>query len=894
MILNSFFLFSPSRPPLSSEPPLQLTEIQDPKERSTVLRTTIGKIWNSRDFSAIVQTAVNELSVLLDLDGCNFFWYTPESRTVQVVCERWSDDRPSGPLGSYPVERLGAVAAGIERGEAIASSGEAEGEAATPFGAIAYLFVPVESPEGGCGYIGGFEARPREWSAIELEFVQLIAQQLAIAIHQAQLYDRVKKQAQRERLVNQITSQTRQSFDLETILTQAIEQVLEALEIDRCLVHLVEQPNHGDRDRGLDSFKRLNRELFAPDLDPDVAFRRAHLFETCREPFASSIDDFDTHGPISEWVIQHRQPAIVNDVGADSRIGTHNPEYQKAEIKSSLVVPVQANGILHAILYLNQCSRVRYWSKHDRELAQAVADQLAISIQQACLYAQTRASMERESLLRFIGEQIRRTLDLQTILTTVVREVRSCFDSDRVAIYQFQPGRSGKIVVEENSVTPSLSEIVRPDDDFCRYCEQYLQQHPNSSVRAIDNVRHAGFDADQLAYWQHLQVHASMSVPIAIGAELWGVLVVQECQQPRSWLSSEMYLLEQLADRLAIAIKQAQLYEQARLAAVSAQMKAGELEAALNQLRETQSQLIQSEKMSSLGQLVAGVAHEINNPVNFIYGNLSHVDGYTEDLLHLIELYRQHYPDPVAAIADYAEQIDLEFLSEDMPKIVNSMKIGADRIREIVLSLRNFSRTDQAEMKRVDIHEGIDSTLLILQNRLKAKPGHPAIEIVKEYGDLPRVECYTGQLNQVFMNILGNAIDALEGYNKKRSREEMAQHPNRILIQTFPLKADGQPWTPESDRAIPDKVAIAISDNGEGMNHEVRARLFDPFFTTKPVGKGTGLGLSISYQIIVEKHKGSLQCISAPGQGAQFRIEIPVRQLPEATKKKERSLAAVN
>lgn len=289
---------------------------------------------------------------------------------------------------------------------------------------------------------------------------------------------------------------------------------------------------------------------------------------------------------------------------------------------------------------------------------------------------------------------------------------------------------------------------------------------------------------------------------------------------------------------------------------------------ALQALQQTQAQLIQTEKMSSLGQLVAGVAHEINNPINFIYGNLPHATDYTKDLLHLVELYDRKYGLTDQDIKTYREEIDLEFLVDDLPKMLESMQIGADRIREIVVSLRNFSRLDEAEMKRVNIHEGIDSTLLILQNRLRACPGQPGIEVVKEYTQLPLVECYVGQLNQVFMNILGNAIDALEQSNQKRSPAEIEAKPATITIQTDMISGSDAPGS----------VIIRIRDNGPGIPPALLNRLFDPFFTTKPVGKGTGLGLSISYQIIVEKHHGILKCTSEPGNGAEFWIEIPVRQ----------------
>lgn len=292
--------------------------------------------------------------------------------------------------------------------------------------------------------------------------------------------------------------------------------------------------------------------------------------------------------------------------------------------------------------------------------------------------------------------------------------------------------------------------------------------------------------------------------------------------------------------------------------------RTAELEETLKELQRSQAQVIQSEKMSSLGQLVAGVAHEINNPVNFIHGNLSHVQNYAQDLLQFVQLYQQQYPEPTPEIAAAIEDLDLEFLQDDLPKTLASMELGTERIRQIVLSLRNFSRMDEAEFKSVDIHEGIDSTLLILQHRLKAKTERPEIEVVKHYTPLPRVRCYAGQLNQVLMNILVNAIDALEESNTHRTVDDIYAHPNQITIRTALVEAQ---W-----------VEIAIADNGIGISPAAQQRIFDPFFTTKPLGKGTGMGLSISYQIVVEKHGGQLDCRSTPGQGTEFIIRIPLRE----------------
>ncbi len=288
-----------------------------------------------------------------------------------------------------------------------------------------------------------------------------------------------------------------------------------------------------------------------------------------------------------------------------------------------------------------------------------------------------------------------------------------------------------------------------------------------------------------------------------------------------------------------------------------------QLENTLHELQQTQAVLIHTEKMSTLGQMVAGVAHEINNPVSSVCGNLVHVGHYTEDLLDLIDMYQQHCAQPPASIQNKIEDIELEFLLEDLPKAMSSMQIGADRIREIVRSLRTFSRKDDSQMSKVNLHEGIEGTLLILQSRLKARGNYPEIAVIKDYGNLPLVECYSGKINQVFMNLIGNAIDAIEEYNEGRSVAEAKASRSKIKIRTEVQNS---------------KAVIRISDNGPGMPEQVCQQLFEAFFTTKPAGKGTGLGLSISYKVI-EEHGGKLSCVSAPGQGAEFIIEMPIEQI---------------
>ena len=688
-----------------------------PRSHNSILRQVVDRIRTSLELKVVLQTAVDEVADLLQVDRCSFFWYFHDTQRVQIMCERVRSRRsgihatqppfnqppfnqtpfnqtpfkvPS--LGYFPMEIFGSLASAIAQGELAINHGAVRSPLHNwlqnlPFlrrtfshskhptlSSVANVLVPLKIQAGSSGFLACFSEQPRRWSATEVELLQAIAQQLEIAIGQAQLYEKSQKQAQRERLVNCITAQTRQSFELETILKGAIAQLLNALAIDRCLVHLVEDLN-------VENLSSADPAAPAESLNTSITrqsiLREKHLYEVCRPPLLPSVTEFDLSGPITQWVIQNRRPVAIADVAQDARIGQNNPEYQQAEIKSSLVIPVQAGVDLYAILYLNQCTQVRYWSKNDQKLAQAVADQLAISIKQAHLYAQTQ-------------------------------------------------------------------------------------------------------------------------------------------QQAAASEAQTKHLVE-----------------------------------TLHQLRLTQTQLIQSEKMSSLGRVVAGVAHEINNPINFISGNLPYVENYVQDLTDLIRIY-QKQGDQSAALHQQQQAIELDFLLTDLPRILTSMKSGADRIRQIVLSLRNFARLDEAQCKLVDIHEGLESTLLFLRSQFSDE-----IQVIRNYGQLPLVTCYPQQLNQAIMNILLNAAEALKDWQGQK---------------TIAIATDFVPATATQ----PAKVRIIITDNGAGIPQAIQSQIFDPFFTIKDVGQGSGLGLTVSYQTIVNQHQGRLECVSEVGLGAEFMIEIPV------------------
>ncbi|KAF3885246.1 MULTISPECIES: ATP-binding protein [Nostocales] len=545
--------------------------------------------------------------------------------------------------------------------------------------------------------------------------------------------------------------------------------------------------------------------------------------------------------------------------------GQINPRSYYWKIVSQ--VPIEAfdlrsNGLLLELLYLYiglvGATGIGSWI-----LAKASVHRQMTEIELTKSQARLLELAERENLLkRCLSSQIRNSLELDKILSTAVAEVHKLLQIERCQfLWCYIEDKSSRFELSHeacrgDSLTPLGSSPIEKVEMLSQAIiqEKFLQ---------LDNVlTDARLDSASKDFLQSLGLTSLVAVAIYTHSNRLGVLVCQQTKDVRIWSNNEVELILGVADQLAIAIDQAELYNQSRAATEAATIQAEKLTKALLQLQQTQAQLIQTEKMSSLGQVVAGIAHEINNPVNFIYGNLNHIKQDIQHLLELIKLYQNSYIIPTPEIQAYLESIDLDFIAEDLPKMITSMKMGSDRIRQIVMSLRNFARLEEAEIKSVNIHEGIDSSLLILQHRLQEKSPKLQIEIIKYYSNLPKVECYPGQLNQVFMNLLNNAIDAIEA-----------------LLLMLPLSTNKQGQivicTEMSDSK---NISVKIKDNGVGMNEEVKKRIFDPFFTTKPIGKGTGLGLSISYQIITEKHHGTIECLSEQGKGTEFWIKLPVQQ----------------
>ncbi len=461
-----------------------------------------------------------------------------------------------------------------------------------------------------------------------------------------------------------------------------------------------------------------------------------------------------------------------------------------------------------------------------------------------------KTSLARELLDRYqeldlfyeLSTQVTASLDLSQLSQLVLREVDNTLPSTSSAIWLLDEESSKLRLLSRQGVALAWPNPLPLHESILGTI--FLQ----GQGEIVNDV-----PSDRRSTPSDRSIASLLCVPLTVQSRSLGLMVVVH-NPGIAYTAEHLKLLTLFAVQTAIAIDKALLYQQSRHTALSAQKQAQQLQDTLEELQQAQAQLVQSEKMSSLGQMVAGIAHEINNPVNFINGNLDHARTYTQDLLELIHLYRQQYPQASLDIETLIEDIDLDFLEQDLPKLMASMKMGIERIQEIVLSLKNFSRIDRDRPQLADIHAGLNSTLLILNHRIKAKGDRPEVTIHCDYQDLPDIECYPGQLNQVFINTVANAIDAME--------EAQIEQPT-LWIRT---QLHDDRW-----------AVVEIADNGPGISDEVRSQIYNPFFTTKALGKGTGLGLAISHQVVVDKHYGRLLCQSRPGGGTQFSIWIPLR-----------------
>ncbi|WP_445627828.1 GAF domain-containing sensor histidine kinase [Nostoc sp. DSM 114167] len=704
--------------------------------------------------------------------------------------------------------------------------------------ARAYAIVAIYHGQKLWGLLAAYQnAGIRDWQKDEVYLLTQVGTQLGVALQQAEFIQQmqiqaadISKAAERQRALAHTVEKIRQSLEIEAIFKTTTQEVRRLLEVERVAIY-----------------------RFYPDWSGEFV--------------ADSIVD--------GWTPMVKPQSVTEGVLVQ---GKQAGKYARNEV----FVPISQGEKLWGLLVAYQNSQPRYWQDEEINLLAQVGVQLGVALQQAESLTQMqvqaqklaqaaereRKAAERQKALAATVEKIRHSLDIDTIFATSTEEVRRLLEVDRVTIYRFGTDWSGKFVAESlaegwtpvKEIVPAMSTMVTEPSRSAGYADasNYLQEtqggdFANGKTLVIKDIYSTDDSIPYIALIELMEARAYMIVPIFQGEKLWGLLAAYQNIKPRDWQEDEVDLLMQIGTQLGVGLQQAELLEQT-------QCQKEELTQTLKELQHTQSQLIQSEKMAGLGQLVAGVAHEINNPISFIYGNITYVTEHTENLFKLLRLYQKQYPKAIGEIQKQVAALDLDFISDDLPKILTSMKIGAERISQLVLSLRSFSRLDEAGMKPVDLHEGIDSTLLILQHRLQPETNSFAIEVVKQYGELPPVVCYAAQMNQVFMNILNNAIDALEN---SATSGKIIGNP-KIWIRTEVIEGNA--------------VLICIADNGCGIPEIVRSRIFEPFFTTKQPGQGTGLGLSISYQIIVEKHGGNIKCVSEPANGCEFWIEIPIKR----------------
>ena len=840
-------------------------ELQSSAARQRSLSEVVGKIRSSLSVQAILATACEELCQLLSVERAAVYQFNKDwsgnfvrDYTTQPYLDGvnpfgknqvWEDTYLQETKGGRYRNNESFTVADIYQAE----HARCHLDVLEQFKIRAYALAPIFVGDRLWGLFGAYQhTTTHVWQSYEIDFLTQLAAQIGVAIQQSELLNYSKAQAialekavSRQKALTEVVSKVRSALDIDLILTTTSKEAANLLEVDRVAVYHFNDDWSG---QFVSSFYRQD-----PGTEERIPFGQTPVWE-------------DTYLQETQGGrYRNNETLAINDIYKADYARCHIDLLEQYKVRAYALVPIFVGKTLWGLLAAYQHLAPYNWQQVEVDFLAQVANQLGVAIQSAKTLkdSQIRAedlqqAAEQRQILFDVVAKIRESLDLDTIFNTTTKEVRRSLKADRVGVFKFEEGSNyckGEYVAED--VLSKFSSAINVTlEDHC-FGDNYAAKYAKGRTQVIADISAVNFQACHIDFLEQFQIKAQIVMPLMKGQDLWGLLCIHQCGHTRHWTDSTVDFVKQVAVQLSVALLQASLHAQT-------QEQAKQLASSVKEIQSAQLKVIQSEKMASLGQLVAGVAHEINNPISFIYGNLSHAEEYVADLLQLIDSYQSAYPMPESSVSTCLSTIDADFIRSDLPKLFQSMQVGTQRIRKIVSSLRNFSRLDESEAKTVNIHEGLDSTLMILQNRLKPSHSQPGIHIIKNYDSLPNVECFPGQLNQVFMNLLANAIDALEERNQKQPEEFLEKNPSRIEITTSMLESNS--------------VAICIADNADGIPQEVLNSVFDPFFTTKPVGKGTGLGLSISYQIITEKHHGKLYCHSSQEQGTEFVIEIPIEQ----------------
>ena len=823
---------------------LQAVKLAQAAQYQKVIYQIVEKIRHSLDIDVIFSTTTQEVQQILQVDRVAIFrfnsdwsgnfvaesfdeYWMPLVGVFSVLKDTYLQETKGGRYANNETFTVNDIyQAGLD---------DCHIALLEQFQAQAFTTAPILQEDKLWGIIGAYQnTSPRNWEADEVDLLTQVGSQLAVALNHHELLTKAQYQAEQQKALTVVITRIRESLQLNTIFQTTVVEVRQLLQADRVgIFH------------------------FDPENDWEGEFIHEDIALGFSSAIAQKVYDHCFSENFAPLYRQGRVNAIADIYQHDFK-DCYIQILERFQVRANIVAPLLKEGDLWGLLCIHQCSKPREWETSEIEFVYQIAEQLGVALKQDSYLKRVQGqavqlakaterdkAMERQKLLAVTVDKIRQSLDIQTIFTSTTQAVREMLKVERVAIYRFDSNWRGKFVAD------SFKDGWKP------------ASNPKSLMMPTFS------DTDDDNNLPRNEVF----VPISQGDKLWGLLVAYQTSQPRIWKNEEIDLLAQVGAQLGIAIQQGELLQQTK-------KQSTKLAKALEEIKRTQDYLIQGEQMASLEQLLAGFTHEINNPVNFILSNLTHMRKYAQHLLEMVNTYRESTPDKLSSIEGQIEELNLDFITEDLPKMLYSIEIGAKRINQIVLSLQNFSRADEAELKTVDIHEVLDNVLLTLGHRLKKNnnpkgvarsvqkaqysfDGYPGIKVIKKYGRLPLVECYPAQLNQVFINILANSIDTLEQKYLK-SDNEYLDTPLSICIVT---------------QAIDDKILIKITDNGLGVPEFVRKRIFEPFFTTKEIGQPTGLGLSISHRIVVERHKGQLKCSSKLGQGTEFLIQIPVKNI---------------